>query len=60
MRSKNYNTELIIKKFETSEELDTYVMAFAYADTETALCFAMEWNEFNPSENKFSFDIRMN
>ena len=45
------------KEFGTNEELDDYVRSFTYENK--AVCFAIAWDEFDPEQNKFSFDIRM-
>ena len=35
------------KDFETNDDIDEYVSSFSYADH--ALCFAIGWQEFDPS-----------
>jgi len=52
--------ELKIKEFQTMDELDSYVNEVSYFFADKALCFALGWHQFTPSENSFIFDLRWN
>ena len=47
-----------MKEFTTTSELHDYVEAFHYRMH--ALCFVIGWQEYDPSEHKYAFDLRWN
>ena len=46
------------KIFKTDEDLDDFVKSNAYFDN--ALCFALGWNEFSKTYQKYEFNLRWN
>ena len=51
-------TKLEIMQFSSTEELEDYVDDFKYF--QNRLCFALDWQEFNPDAHIYKLQIRMN
>ena len=46
------------QEFTSNDDLDKHTSKLSYKDN--ALCFALAWEEFDPTNHKYSIDLRWN